>query len=129
MDGNCSSSTHSILGNYKTMKAYTQLIENKVMVSTLPKPDTESYSHILLNKEGVPTNILNSKEYQQALKEFNDSIIGEVENARHFPDSALSKMTGHEYYVKIGELISQILENDPCEVEKSGDKWKITSLT
>jgi len=95
------------------MKAYIQLIENKVMVSTLTKPEM---------KGG------NARYWHRLLAEFESSILGEVENARHFPDSALSKMTGHEYYVKIGELISQILENDPCEVEKSGDKYKIVKL-
>ena len=96
------------------MKAYTQLIENKVMVSTLPKPDTESYSHILLNKEGVPTNILNSKEYQQALKEFNDSIIGEAENACEYdpqlcPGSIVINPDSPDYEV--------VGSNQPCEVE------------
>ena len=99
------------------MKAYTQLIENKVMVSTLTKPDFRTLNPIYTGMD-----------IQEMTNEFESSILGEVENARHFPDSALSKMTGHEYYVKIGELISQILENDPCEVEKSGDKYIIKSI-
>ena len=95
------------------MKAYCNIIDSKVMLSKLPKPDMKGD---------------NARYWHRLLAEFESSILGEVENARHFPDSALSKMTGHEYYVKIGELISQILENDPCEVEKSGDKYKIVKL-
>ena len=96
------------------MKAYCNIIDSKVMVSTLPKPDTESYSHILLNKEGVPTNILNSKEYQQAIKAFESSILGEAENAEQVHD---------EYYVWIEDKYlmkhnpHKLHPNQPCEVE------------
>ena len=48
------------------MKAFTQLIENKVMVSTLPKPDYRNYNGVA--------------RYALDLEEFNDSIIGEAEN-------------------------------------------------
>ena len=104
------------------MKAYCNIIDSKVMLSKLPKPDTESYSHILLNKEGVPTNILNIKEYQQALKEFNDSIIGEAENAERCYSDEVA------FCVSLTGGYKGLKPNQPCEVEKSGDKYIIKSI-
>ena len=81
------------------MKAYTQLIENKVMVSTLPKPDMKGD---------------NARYWHRLLAEFESSILGEVENACAYdpqlcPGSIVINPDSPDYEV--------VGSNQPCEVE------------
>jgi len=104
------------------MKAYTQLIENKVMVSTLPKPDIEDYRIYNLEK----TLLLGWRpDYEIDKKAFESSILGEVENACAYdpqlcPGSIVINPDSPDYEV--------VGSNQPCEVEKSGDKYIIKSI-
>ena len=127
------------------MKAYTQLIENKVMVSTLPKPELCSVcngekeipcgnpDHGFIETSGIfgsgdiarigcpacghsgmTTCYECDGNSHKALKKFNDSIIGEAENAEQVHD---------EYYVWIEDKYlmkhnpHKLHPNQPCEVE------------
>ena len=62
------------------MKAYTQLIEGKVMLSKLPKPEEkERRFNDSIFSGGTK---FNKFTFDSAMREFNDSIIGKAENAR-----------------------------------------------
>ena len=91
------------------MKAYTQLIENKVMVSTLTKPEM---------KGG------NARYWHRLLAEFESSILGEAENA-HVSEHSIE---GHNEITVMKPVFQMAEPNEPCEVEKSGDKYKIVKL-
>ena len=87
------------------MKAYTQLIENKVMVSTLPKPERDK------SEAPHPVMALRYALYGEALKAFESSILGEVENVWY---GELSE----KWFADIGEVDSEVIKsNQPCEVE------------
>lgn len=98
------------------MKAYCNIISGKVMLSKLPKPDEKDFSHDGC-KHVKPKYII-------ALSEFSDSIIGEAENVFY---CHLNKKwcisAEHPEYRK--ELQGN---NQPCEVEQSGDKYTITKI-
>jgi len=99
------------------MKAFTQLIENKVMVSTLPKPKLSNYADEPheLSRQAI-------KEYEFDLAAFESSIIGEAENVAEIGGTwLLTDIRTHPQW-------TELTTNQPCEVEKSGDKWRITKL-
>ena len=95
------------------MKAYIQLIENKVMLSKLPKPDFRTLNPVYT-----------AMDIQEMTNEFNDSIIGEAENIEMYDAGS----EGEIPFVVIGKRQSMIKPNQPCEVEKSEDKYIITKL-
>ena len=112
-----------------TQKAYTQLIEGKVMVSTLPKPDIEDYRIYNLEK----TLLLGWRpDYEIDKKAFESSILGEVENVDWVKDENTQILETFERPIIVFDWDSQKIEwfkpNQPCEVEKSGDKYIITKL-
>ena len=103
------------------MKAYCNIIDSKVMLSKLRKPELSSYAD-----EPEELNEKAIWEYEFDMKEFNDSIIGEAENIQ------LKKGNPGICYISypiVGVWYPTYkLENQPCEVKPSGDKYIIISI-
>ena len=93
------------------MKAYIQIIDSKVMFSKLPKPEESDF---MINLYGQYGFSYDDKKYQQALKAFNDSIIGEAENAEQVHDEYYAWIRD-EYLLKHNP--HKLFPNQPCEVE------------
>ena len=121
------------------MKAFTQLIENKVMLSKLPKPDEGDY---IIWDDSLLTRIqlgiaqidgFDNEGYEKALKEFNDSIIGEAENTdwvKYDDSSNEMPIVILHPHGRVDSHVNEILykPNQPCEVEKSGKLFRIKKI-
>ena len=81
---------------------YIVFRDGKVWIADLPKPEAYGFDDDAWSFYGEQLNM------------YLDSQI-EATNTRHFPDAKLSKITGHEYYVKIDELISQLTEGQKVQ--------------
>lgn len=106
------------------MKAYIQIIDSKVMLSKLPKPDIKNYEVHGLSHASV----FFEEDYEKALNEFNNSIIGEAENAVKSIDDRVNGIIVKDPQVYSSTILGIADPNQPCEVEPSGDKWIITAL-
>jgi len=99
------------------MKAYTFIQDNKVMISKLPKPykptRTEGYGKIW--------DVTDC--YHRLELEWQSSILGEVDNVQL--KLGIWMIPGDSEYIKDW---TPIKPNQPCEVEKSGKKYIITSI-
>ena len=62
------------------MKAFINIIDNKVMLSKLPKPEITD-PEFWMGLTDIPHDPLDYPTYNEAMQEFNDSIIGEAQNA------------------------------------------------
>jgi len=92
------------------MKAYCNIIDSKVMLSKLPKPDFRTLNPVYTDMD-----------IQEMTNEFNDSIIGEVENVDWVKDENTQTLEVFERPIIVFDWDSQKIEcfkpNQPCEVE------------
>ena len=100
---------------------YLYIINGKVMVSKMKKPEWEIYEK--MNSERAVSMARMKQIYQRDLKEFNDNLW-EAENAH------ISKHPIEGYYeITILKPVFQMAENgQPCEYDRKGKKAIITKL-